>query len=276
MRQLRSIIKGLNKEESEKFDRCLAKIKGNLDHTDPDFSDLKKETIMGVYRDIQAQRLSPNVKVPSRKKPISYLKTIYGETGSLMLAIRSYLSSGSWTSSGGSFKLAEHLGYDILDIVNDIHKKKGRVGYLEVGAGYAGFRSDSPIGIKKITDSFSSDLGKTVDIYFTNLTNWHDSLPEGVKEFSGLAARDIDKLLEEGIRKVDVIHSQYGAYFEKKIDQFFSAAGKLLNQGGYLIFNAPIDQGGLILKESARNGFCLEKSLDFNGETSTLYAFRKN
>src|SRR3989338_409042 len=104
----------LSKTEREKFRRNKNKLVSriNLDESSRDF--LIREIDMGLYRDIQAQRLPPNVKVPSRKKPIEYVNTMYKNTGNLKTSLVSLFSPGSWTSSGGSFKLAEDADYNII------------------------------------------------------------------------------------------------------------------------------------------------------------------
>ena len=108
----RSLL-GLTQDESEKYLSAI-NIIGSLNNLYGD-GRLRNQVQMGVIRDIQAQRMLPNVPVPSRRNVLKYLDTVHQNTGSLQLAVRSWLSSGSWTSSGGSFKLAEDAGYDLAE-----------------------------------------------------------------------------------------------------------------------------------------------------------------
>ncbi|MGE2146923.1 hypothetical protein ACME9S_26530 [Klebsiella pneumoniae] len=68
---------------------------------------------MGVNRDLQAKKMRPNVPVPSRRKVIPFLKMMHQETGSMLKAILAFGFDGPWTSSGGSFRLAREIGFDI-------------------------------------------------------------------------------------------------------------------------------------------------------------------
>src|SRR3989344_6186068 len=104
---------GLTVPEYEKYRSALSHLTARLDPNDPEYARLEREIALGVFRDIQAQRLPPNVRVPPRSRPLEYLTTVHDELGSWVHAIETYLTPGSWTSSGGSFKLAEDAGYDI-------------------------------------------------------------------------------------------------------------------------------------------------------------------
>ncbi|HBT6933562.1 TPA: hypothetical protein MCG65_005468, partial [Klebsiella pneumoniae] len=80
---------------------------------------------MGVNRDLQAKKLRPNVPVPSRRKVIPFLKMMHQETGSMLKAILAFGFDGPWTSSGGSFRLAREIGFDIVHYAKNIHHKNG-------------------------------------------------------------------------------------------------------------------------------------------------------
>jgi len=270
MKILKCLTKGLTFNEYETLSRYKNKIMSRVDFND-NFN-LEKETEMGVYRDIQAQRLPPNVKIPSRKKPFSYVKTIYNNTNNLGLTFLSYLSPGSWTSSGGSFKLAEDNGYDITKIILDIEKEKGNAKLLEIGAGYAGFKSKEEKGIKKLANVAQDKLGNSVFAYFTNLTKWHNDLPKGVLEYPGYTARDI-KFLKDELGNVDLIYSQCAAYFEPKINEFVKGAELLLNKCGLLIFNVDQYKEKEMLKNVDKLVF--ENKFFIGGSNGTLYIFKK-
>ncbi len=89
---------------------------------------------MGVNRDLQAKKMRPNVPVPSRRKVIPFLKMMHQETGSMLKAILAFGFDGPWTSSGGSFRLAREIGFDIAHYAKNIHHKNGKVTFLEIGA----------------------------------------------------------------------------------------------------------------------------------------------
>ncbi len=274
--EIKRVIKGFTKVEYGRIQKYVNKITTRVMNQSNNFPILKREIIMSIERDIQAQRLPPNIKVPSRKKPLAYLKVVHDNIGSWSLAIRSYLVSGSWTSSGGSFKLAEESGYDIAKLILDIESKNGSATFLEIGAGYAGFRSKSPIGIKKLVELYEPKLGKTIHIHFTNLTDWHSTLPKGVTEHAGFTAQDIKFLSEDGFKiPVDVIYSQCAAYFEFEIGEFAVSSAEMLNKNGYLIFNAPHQKEEAIIARTEKKNIILEKRVEFGGENGNLYVFRK-
>ncbi|MEY7633439.1 hypothetical protein AB9D29_23300 [Enterobacter quasihormaechei] len=79
---------------------------------------------MGVNRDLQAKKLRPNVPVPSRRKVIPFLKMMHKETGSMLKAILAFGFDGPWTSSGGSFRLAREIGFDIAPTMRKIFTTK--------------------------------------------------------------------------------------------------------------------------------------------------------
>jgi len=79
---------------------------------------------MGVNRDLQAKKMRPNVPVPSRRKVIPFLKMMHQETGSMLKAILAFGFDGPWTSSGGSFRLAREIGFDIAHYAKNIHHKR--------------------------------------------------------------------------------------------------------------------------------------------------------
>jgi hypothetical protein len=269
----------LSKQEREKFERNRKKIISRIpDHLDKNsYEYLIKEIDMGLYRDIQAQRLPPNIKIPSRKKPLKYIKTMYENTRNLKTSLVSLFLPGSWTSSGGSFKLAEDASYDIIDLLSKREQENGKAVLLEVGAGYAGFKSQSPQGIHKLYKEVGEKLGKTIFVHFTNLSEWHNELPNGVTEHAGYAARDIEHLIKEAnLNDVDVIYSQCAAYFEPFIGKFVESSSHLLNVHGKLIFNAPENKEKEILEKYECLPLDLELSERLEGESNgTLYVFRR-
>lgn len=272
---IKRISAGLTEEEYERARRYVKDITSRIDANNPNYSALEREAQLGVVRDIQAQRLPPNIRIPSRRKPLDYLRTVHRHVGSLPLSIRSYLSPGSWTSSGGSFKLAEEAGYDICKIMLDIAQQNANATLLEIGAGYAGFKSEQPAGIKKLAMTAGDKLGKTVYVHFTNLTRWHRQLPDGIVEHHGFVARDIEFLANDGVTAADIIYSQCAAYFEPELGKFVTGASRLLKPNGYLIFNAPTMQHNTLVGMAYHLGLKLEKSLELGGENGNLYVFRK-
>lgn len=70
--------------------------------------------------------MRPNVPVPSRRKVIPFLKMMHQETGSMLKAILAFGFDGPWTSSGGSFRLAREIGFDIAHYAKNIHHKTGK------------------------------------------------------------------------------------------------------------------------------------------------------
>ncbi len=74
--------------------------------------------------------MRPNVPVPSRRKVIPFLKMMHQETGSMLKAILAFGFDGPWTSSGGSFRPAREIGFDIAHYAKNIHHKNGKVTFL--------------------------------------------------------------------------------------------------------------------------------------------------
>lgn len=227
-----------------------------------------------IYRDIQAQRIPPNVQMPTRRNPVDYLLQARQVLGSWPIAFSSYLSPSAWTSSGGSFKLAEEiLGYNLVNLLLEKEKEQGQSSILGVGAGYAGFKSQPSQGICKLSDAAKGRMGNTINAYLTNLSRWHEQLPAGVEEFPGTTASTLD-CLSERISPVDVIYSQWGAFYDPLINRFISSAGGLLNQGGLLIFNHSTNYEEDILTGAEGNLLSLEKKVELH-PGNTIYAFRK-
>ncbi len=221
--------------------------------------------IMAITRDIQAKRLPPNTPVPSRRKSIDYLKTLYSATNNLKVAIASLLIDGAWTSSGGSFKLAEDNNYDIVEIL----KQKQNPCFLEIGAGYAGFKSKPAQGIAKLY----SELKDEVNVVFTNLTKWHENLPKNIVELPGYTAIMINKIKEipNIPHEFDIIYSQAATYFEPHKDIFMDYASNLLKDKGLLIFNAEENT-----KIESTKQFNLKDKIPLEGLLNgVLYVFEK-
>lgn len=198
----------------------------------------------GINRDLQAKRLRPNVPVPSRRALIQYLAMMYRETGSITDSLTSLLYDGSWTSSGGSFKLAKLLNIDIPAEISSRLSEQSECRFLEIGGGWAGFadaatNSSSNQSIAGIAKTLEHELGKRLFLDFTNLTQWHDNLPKGVREHPFFTAASIGALTQREVPAgtVDIIFSQAAAYFETNPVRFIRASAYLLRPGGLLIFN---------------------------------------
>lgn len=202
-----------------------------------------------------------------------YLATVRNSTGSWPLAVRSYLSPGSWTSSGGSFRLAEKTGFDLVAYLMDCEQTTGSARLLEVGAGYAGLRSGGRDGIGKLVTAAGRTMGDTVFAHFTNLTPWHGRLPEGVIEHPGYAARDVH-LLQDVVGPVNVVYSQCAAYFEPNIGRFIDGAESMLTDGGMLIFNARPSVGADIAESADRNGL-QGQTFELGEENGTVHVLHK-
>ena len=198
----------------------------------------------GVMRDLQARRLRPNVSVPSRRNPMKFVQVMRAETGSMSTALISLLHDGSWTSSGGSFRLAEQLGVDLPRLCEEILRRNGGLRYLEIGAGWAGLRSPLsngtvPRDVAGLAKRYQEQLGQSVHLHLTNLTPWHPDLPDGVTEHPYVTAASLKALVLQGVpsHSIDVIFSQAAAYFETDHIAFLNAAMDLLAPGGTMIFN---------------------------------------
>lgn len=264
------VLVGMTRAEREEYANYLDNILNHIPRNDKDRVALENNARLGVARDIQARRIPPNTRVPSRRQVLKYLKTVYSATQSMPLSIISLFSPGSWTSSGGSFKLAEDSGYDILQLLQESVNKNGKACYFEVGAGYAGFKFEAHKGIAGIVDHFGSSLVMPVAIHFTNLTKWHQSLPKGVTEHPGWVARDLSKLfVQEGIPEIDVFYSQAALYFEPQLEQALSVIWEHSRNGAYLFFNVPDEKASdvetYLLSKNAN--ILLRKALGQNNGT---------
>jgi len=266
------LARGFTKGEYEKYIYSSNRLKSFLEEPN---KRLEREINLGVCRDIQAQRLPPNTPVPSRiRHPIEYLKLMHSLTGDILTTLSSYLTPGSWTSSGGSFKLAEDHNINLKQYLKDMIQKNGNAVFLEIGAGYAGMANHTS-GIGKLADDFAPALGKEAEMHFTNLTKWHELLPVGVYEHAGLCARDISKLNDQDIDKVDVVYSQAATYFETELPQFINSISSLLNIGGRLVFNYPNERDDELRDLATRNGLELERTVLLGGCNGRLYVFDK-
>ncbi|MDU7938721.1 MAG: hypothetical protein E7J44_07190 [Citrobacter freundii] len=198
---------------------------------------------MGINRDLQAKKLRPNVSVPSRKAVLPFLRSMYKETGSMLKAILAFGFDGPWTSSGGSFRLAREIGFDIAMYSRNVHHKYGSLTFLEIGAAWAGFHDKGDVypdaAISGLATTFREHLGESVHLHFTNLTPWHEALPTGVVEHPYVTAAGLGLLEARGLGpgQVDVIYSQAAAYFEEDFPAFIKSAARLLKGGGVLVFN---------------------------------------
>ncbi|MCA7014374.1 hypothetical protein LF934_17210 [Dickeya dadantii] len=198
---------------------------------------------MGINRDLQAKRLRPNVPVSSRRKILPFLKMMHKETGSMLKAVLAFGFDGPWTSSGGSFRLAREIGFDIGQYARNVHHKNGKMIFLEIGAAWAGFQTCNDINrestVSGLATAFREYLGDSVFLHFTNLTPWHSNLPAGITEHPYVTAAGLGVLENRGINVgvVDVIYSQAAAYFEQDFSSFIRSAARLLNEDGVMIFN---------------------------------------
>ncbi len=236
---------------------------------------------MGVKRDLQARKLRPNVAVPPRRHILSFIKTIRAETGSVAKAISSILHDGPWTSSGGSFRLAESIGVDVEEQAYRIYEAQRRLVYLEIGGGWAGFWSASSSGrvndLSGLASSFRDQLGKTVFLHFTNLTRWHANLPVGITEHPYVTAASLGVLEEQGVQPttVDILYSQAAAYFEPDYETFLSSAARLLSPSGTMIFNhLPALARSMDAVAEAR-GLKLQRRIQLDGMNGTVSHYRR-
>lgn len=282
-----SELVGLSGEERAQKDTFVDAILEGLENVGkPPVNGVAGGVEMAVSRDIQARRLPPNLRIPSRRRPIEYVRTIYGATRSVRLAAQALFCPGGWTSSGGSFKLAEDNKFEIGDVLQKVLDERGNARFLEVGGGYAGLygreeeEGYEAKGIGKLVQRFHDQLGATVDIHFTNLTAWHKDLPEGVREHGGFVASTIQNLEKEGVNpeEVDIVYSQCAAYFDTNIDVFIGQASRLLRRsenGGYLVFNGKTEEDQKILAAAEQNGLELASKKEIGGMNGTLYIFKK-
>jgi len=282
-----AFTKDEQKKYEQYFDKIMSNTEKNVGTNDLEkFEALKNQAHMGISRDIQAQRLPPNVKVPSRKKIFAYINTMYqnlkssnpGESdlSNLITATSCLFAPGSWTSSGGSHVLADMFNYNFSKILEN----KENPSLLEIGAGYAGFKSKTPAGINKVYRALVAK-GITPQIDFTNLTNWHEKLPENVTEHPGYVARDLKCLSKDVIRSYDIIYSQAAAYFETEVADFLEGANALLKPKGKLIYNGHADNNAVALNVAKDLGLELQLTKDLDhgkegGNNGFMYVFSKD
>lgn len=223
--------------------------------------------------------LRPNVAVPLRRHILAYLGAMRRETGSTLRALRSLLHDGSWTSSGGSFFLAERLGYDFRKMVADHMEREGRFRFLEVGVGWAGFKNQSHEGLNlaDLGRSFATYLGDKLHLHFTNLTPWHSSLPKGVTEHPFVTGASLSIIQSQGCLPgtVDVIYSQAAVYFERDIGTFLRNAKTLLKTGGLVIFNHHESAAGLLAERAEEQGLQLRGTIEIGGMNGIVVAYEK-
>ncbi len=235
---------------------------------------------MGVKRDLQARRLRPNAPIPSRRNPLRYLGAMLRETGSIFRAIGSFLHDGAWTSSGGSFRLAEELGFNLVQEAADRLKADGDFRFLEVGGGWAGLKtsvSPNARDMAGLARHFGEALGQTAFLHFTNLTRWHTELPNGITEHPYVTAAGLAVVDAQGVapRSISILYSQAAAYFETDVASFMSAASALLRPGGLLIFNIPPAQVVSVMNCARKRGLTLGKWRDLGGMNGIVVAFEK-
>lgn len=235
---------------------------------------------MGVKRDIQARRLRPNVPVPSRRNPFRYFTAVFRETRSVRDTFYSFLHDGAWTSSGGSFLLAEQLGFDLLREAECRLQTQGALQYLEVGGGWAGMKSSAsqkPRDVAGLARYFGPTVGETVVFHFTNLTQWHSQLPRGINEHPYVTAAGLSVLDTKGIQNgsIDILYSQAAAYFEVDVVSFLVAASTLLRAGGLFIFNFRPEHAEIVSNVANSHGLLLRKWLDLGGMNGVVVAFEK-
>lgn len=263
---------GLSKEEFIKYSIFVE----SLVHQDDLGHKYKDEIKMGVLRDIQAQRLPANIKVPPRREVFNYLSRIKEVTGSNYLALLSFLSPGSWTSSGGSFKLARDSGIDLEKILIQRLASQEDVSFLEIGAGYAGSQLDND-GVFGLKNSSNLEVGKNTHLYFTNLTNWFETedLPDGIEEKPGILARNIG-ILEGEIPKLDLVYSQCATYFEPNVFGFLGGLSQMLKLGGQAVFNVQNANAEIIEKRALNFGLkIIDEIIPGNTDNGILYHLEK-
>lgn len=235
---------------------------------------------MGIKRDLQARRLRPNVPVPSRRNPLRYLNAVFQETRSVRDTFNAFLHDGAWTSSGGSFLLAEQVGFDLLHEAECRLQAEGALQYLEVGGGWAGMKSPAsqkPRDIAGLARHFGPAVGETVVFHFTNLTQWHGQLPKGIIEHPYVTAAGLSVLDTQGIQSgsIDILYSQAAAYFEVDVLSFLAAASSLLRAGGLFIFNFRSQHAGSVLDFARPHGLLLRNWRDLGGMNGIVVAFEK-
>ncbi len=236
---------------------------------------------MAIKRDLQAKRLRPNVPVPSRRNPVAFYRTMVRETGSVGQAIAAFAHDGAWTSSGGSFRLATTMGIDIYEEAERFLELKQRFTFLEIGAAWAGFRT--PISrhkcndIASMSDVFADEMGQRVFLHFTNLTPWHEALPEGVYEHPYVTAAGLRLLERQGVARgsVDIIYSQAAVYFETDHASFMTSAGRLLSEDGVLIFNHRPEIAAELDGLAAQMGLLPSKRMHLEGMNGDVVRYQR-
>jgi hypothetical protein len=167
---------------------------------------------------------------------------MHKETGSMLKAILAFGFDGPWTSSGGSFRLAREIGFDIAHHAKNIHHKNGTVTFLEIGAAWAGFRAEEATShqaaISGLAQSFREQLGERIPAFHQSHAMARIAA-KGVTEHPYVTAAGLCVLEKQGVRagEVDIIYSQAAAYFEQDYTAFLRSAARLLKGDGVLIFN---------------------------------------
>lgn len=235
---------------------------------------------LAVARDIQARQLPPNVAVPSRRRALRFISTVYRATGSATLAVSALFRAGSWTSSGGSFRLADAVGVDVAAMVRD-GIAGGEFNLLEVGGAWAGFhprqQPAETLSLAALAKMHGSVLGGRLNLHFTNLTQWHTGLPVGVTEHPYVTAAGLSSVATAGVEPatIDLIYSQAAAYFEPDIEAFIRSASALLRPGGYLLFNYTTEAESEVSRAIATHGLECERSTLLGGMNGKVSLFAK-
>ena len=235
---------------------------------------------MGIKRNLQAQSLRPNIPIPRRREVLRYLNTLYRETGSIRSSLISLCHDGAWTSSGGSFRLAQEIGVDLFDEADRVFSRQGRLCYLEIGGGWAGLKTPAKMRARNIAGlgkHFERDLGRRVLLHFTNLTQWHTDLPDGIVEHPFVTAAGLSVVERQGVPlgSVDIIYSQAAAYFEPDLHFFIESAAALLTPEGLLIFNHPESRLELVSNCAKSNGLTACRHRHLAGMNGIVVAFEK-
>jgi len=241
---------------------------------------LEREIRLGIFRDQQARMLPPNIKVPSRKRFLRYFSTIYSHSGSITQAIKSLFKPGSWTSSGGSFKLASDIGLNFEEILEETSAEYGSANFLEIGAGLGGFHKceqSNYSSIKSLYDNLCLQKHLDVTFHFTNLTKWHNELPTRVIEHPGVLGSTVS-ILAMQCNRFDVVYSQCAVYFDPNIVSFIRQISELVRpstKGGLVVFNAKTIDADDIRTAAERALLETILSKDLGGMNGTLLVFRK-